>query len=196
MIDEADQNHDLLFTRRDISISIGAANLYGLLIVPLLLLIALPYALIWGYGTLRDGLSEFFRLPVFLPTLVLGTVEHELIHGLSWAYVGRKPWKSIKLGFHARTLTPYAHCREPLEVRAYRISALMPCLILGIIPIVIATLTGHQWLMWFGLFFTLAAAGDLVVVWSIRGVEPGKLVQDHPSRVGCYILEPAPSATP
>ena len=62
----------------------------------------------------------------FLTTLILGIVIHELIHGLAWAIAGHKPLSAIKFGFQWQALTPYAHYRQPLEVRAYRLGVSMP----------------------------------------------------------------------
>ena len=35
-----------------------------------------------------------------------------------------------------------------------------------------------------------AAGGDWLVLWLLRGVSPGAFVEDHPTRAGCYVLEP------
>lgn len=40
----------------------------------------------------------------------------------------------------------------------------------------------------FGLFFILAAGGDILILWLLRNVKSSSFVQDHPTRVGCYIL--------
>ena len=49
-------------------------------------------------------------------------------------------------------------------------------------------------IMIFGLLFTLASGGDLLILWLIRKVKPGEFVQDHPTRAGCYVIEDADSA--
>jgi hypothetical protein len=176
--------------REDRSISMGQANLYAVVLtLPLLLLVA-PFGLIWGGGRLLEGIEQFTRLVPFLLTLVIGIVVHEALHGLAWAWFGRKPWSAIRFGFQLRTLTPYAHCKEPLEVRAYRAGAAAPGIVLGLIPLAIATAIGNGWLLWFGLFFTLAALGDLIILWLLRDVPAGRLVEDHPVRAGCYVLAP------
>ena len=125
----------------------------------------------------------------FIATLMLGIVIHELIHGLTWAYFAHKPLTVIKFGFQWQTLTPYAHCPEPMEVGAYRLGSSMPLIVLGILPSLIGVLTGNGWSMIFGFIFTLAASGDMLVLWLIRGVKRGQLVQDHPTQVGCYLIE-------
>ena len=44
-------------------------------------------------------------------------------------------------------------------------------------------------LMAWSLFFLFTAGGDIVVLWLIRDVGAGKLVQDHPTRAGCRVLD-------
>jgi hypothetical protein len=38
------------------------------------------------------------------------------------------------------------------------------------------------------LIFTLAAGGDALILWLLRGVPAGRLVRDHPSKPGCLVL--------
>jgi hypothetical protein len=175
--------------KRDLSVSPAAANLYGLItgLLPSVLL-ALLYLAIWGLPPFLEGAWEFVQPILCLPAFVIGIVAHELIHGLAWATFAGKPWSAIHFGFHWKTLTPYAHCREPMDIRAYRLGAVMPGIVLGILPAVFGILTGNGWLHWFGLLFTGAAGGDFLVLWLLRGVEPGRLVEDHPTRAGCYVL--------
>ncbi len=183
--------------KRDLSVSMRKANLYSFIAVPLVLLLAGIFVWLWGYDALSDGST--FERPLYsvagiyaLGFLVVatGVVVHELIHGLSWAYFSGKPLSAIKFGFQAATLTPYAHCKEPIEARAYRAGATMPGLVLGIFPSLAGIATGNGWIMLFGLFFTLAAGGDLLVLWLIREVDAKALVEDHPTNAGCYVYEP------
>jgi hypothetical protein len=180
------------FTREDRSISMAQANLYGLLLLPPLLLLAVPFWLIWGGGALVEGLRVFTALQSFLPALVIGIVIHEALHGLAWMLAGRKPRSAMHFGFQLKTLTPYAHCTEPLEVGAYRVGAATPGVVLGLLPVLVATVIGNGWLLWFGVFFAFAAVGDLLILWLLRDVPRGRLVEDHPTRAGCTILEAAP----
>lgn len=178
--------------REDRSISMMQANVYGLVLLPPLLLLALPFWLRWGGASLLEGLRTFTELPSFLPALVGGIVVHEALHGLAWMLWGRKPFSAMRFGFQLKTFTPYAHCTEPLEVGAYRAGAAAPGIVLGLIPAIIATLNGNSWLLWFGVFFAFAAVGDLLILWLLRDVPRGRLVEDHPTRAGCYILPATP----
>jgi hypothetical protein len=52
-------------------------------------------------------------------------------------------------------------------------------------------LFGNLWLVLLGGLFILAAGGDFLILWSIRGVDKDALVEDHPTRAGCYVLQPS-----
>jgi hypothetical protein len=175
---------------RDCSVSMGKANLLAVgLTAPLLVGLATLFATRWGWSLVGRGLLEFLSYRVAVPAVVIGIIAHEAIHAISWALVSRRPLSAIVVGVQWRTFTPYAHPREPMPARPYRIGAAMPGFVLGILPAVTAILFGWPLLLMFGLFFTMAAGGDALVLWLIRGVSPSQLVQDHPSRAGCTILE-------
>ncbi len=175
---------------RDCSVSMGTANLVAvLLMAPPVIGLAALYAARWGWALVGRGLFQFLDFRVAVPAAVLGIIAHEAIHAISWAVASRRPLSAMAVGVQWRTLTPYAHPRDPMPARPYRVGAAMPGLVLGCIPAGAAILLGWPVLLVFGLFFTMAAGGDALVLWLIRGVPPSQLVQDHPTRAGCTILE-------
>ncbi|MFN3490721.1 MAG: DUF3267 domain-containing protein [Anaerolineales bacterium] len=179
--------------KKDFSISMNRAVIYSLIIsIPLAFLFGWLYSLRWGFNEFMRGFDAFFaNLFLFLFTFILGVILHEFIHGFTWMLAGKKPFSAIKFGFQLKTFTPYAHCKEPLNVNAYRIGAFMPGLLMGIAPSAIAILTGNGWLITFGIVFTTAAGGDFVILWLIRNVSKDKFVEDHPSQAGCYVVDEA-----
>ena len=64
----------------------------------------------------------------------------------------------------------------------------MPAVVLGLVPSFIAYLSGNIFWLLFGLFFTVAAAGDFIIVDTLRKENPNDLVQDHPTKIGYYIF--------
>jgi hypothetical protein len=73
-------------------------------------------------------------------------------------------------------------------VNPYRWGAVMPGIITGFLPALVGLLTGSPAVFLIGLFFVFAAGGDLLILWLIRKVEKSALVEDHPTRAGCYVL--------
>ena len=87
-------------------------------------------------------------------------------------------------------LTPYCHCNEPISLRYYQKAALMPCVLLGIVPTMVAMYISSLWLLALGVFFIAAAAGDLWMAWLLTKEDPRCKVLDHPSEAGFYLYPP------
>lgn len=104
-------------------------------------------------------------------------------------WVGKQSAARISYGVQWKTLTPYAHLNGPLEINAYRIGGFMPGLVLGILPYGLSLLLNNHILLWFGVIHTFAASGDWLILWLLRKHQRGTLVEDHPSRAGCYVIE-------
>lgn len=182
-----------------IIIDLGKANLFGLLIiVPITLIFGLPYYLLWGnqfsVDKLKASLPDMFAhisingtFLVFL-VIIIGIVVHELIHGITWYFFTKNGLKSIKFGVLWKMLTPYCHCKEPLKVSQYVLGAIMPAILLGIIPAIISVVIGNIGLLAFGIFFTTAACGDFLIIHLLRNEKKDNWVLDHPSEAGCYIF--------
>jgi len=176
----------MMENKRDLSISMARANI-------IVLFVAVPVAIlqIAVFIFLHDAekMNNTWNFLLLFAVVILGVVVHELIHGIAWAIFGHKPFSAIKFGFQWKTITPYAHLKEPVEVNAYRIGAFMPGLILGILTYLLSLLLGDGKLFWFSLVHTSAAGGDWLILWLIRNVKRGTLAEDHPTNAGCYVIE-------
>jgi hypothetical protein len=185
--------------KKEVTMSAAQANLRALIfLVPLIILLGIPYYFIWPEQFTKAELTRYVHLKeawtfldwaIILSVAIVGIVMHELLHGLGWSLYTKNGWLSIKFGIMWSFLTPYCHCSEPLKMRPYRIGSILPALVLGIIPSLIAMLTGNLFLMTFGFFFTFAAGGDFLILWLIRKESDTALVQDHPDKIGCIIFE-------
>jgi hypothetical protein len=172
--------------KRDLSISMERANVIVMFVsIPV---VFLQFAIfLWLHGT--EGLRLTWNSVFLMIAVLLGIVIHELIHGISWVIFGRKPFSAIRFGFLWKTITPYAHLMEPVEVNAYRLGAFLPGFILGILTYLLSLLLGKGDFFWFSLVHTSAAGGDWLILWLIRHIQPGMQVEDHPTNAGCYVLE-------
>ena len=176
----------MLENKRDLSISMARANV-------IVMFVSIPVAIlqfaIFGIWHGREKMETTWGFVLLLAVMLLGVVVHELIHGLAWVIFGRKSFSAIKFGFQWKTLTPYAHLKGPVEVNAYRVGALMPGFLLGILTYIFSLALGDGNLFWFSLVHTAAAGGDWLILWLIRNVKAGSQVEDHPTNAGCYVIE-------
>ena len=175
------------YKKEKLTIDLVWANVFGILIlIPIVLMFGLPFYFIWGP---QIEIKQFLDSagPLIFGIMILGIVLHELIHGITWAKFAKEGFKSIKFGVLWKMLTPYCHCKEALNVRQYIIGAISPAIIMGIVPAIIAIMIGNLGLLIFGIFFTMAAGGDFLILNLIRKENSSDLVQDHPSEAGCYI---------
>jgi len=178
--------------QRKVAINLVAANVFSiLLLIAAALVFGIPHIYIWWDKL--DGDIHFADSPwsllLFFVVFMVGIVVHELIHGITWSFFAPNGWKSISFGVIWKMITPYCHCDEPLRRGAYLWGAMMPCLLLGILPAVISLFTGSLLLLIWGIFFIAAAAGDIWMSWLLLKEKPGCLVLDHPNEAGFYILE-------
>lgn len=188
------------------TISIDRANRLGLLImVPVFVGVTAIHLLFWG-----TDLLDYFRTPKlaarwfhdglgFSIVCMVGIGLHELIHGITWALFSPSGFRSVRFGVLKEWFTPYCHCTEPLKINHYRLGAIMPAIFLGVVPIAVGIAVGYYRATLFGIFFTVAAIGDFMVLQLLRGEKPDDYAQDHPTEAGCYVFRrkesPLPSST-
>lgn len=186
------------YTEKKLTIDLKKANIYSLKILLYSCVVFLiPYVFLWQYqfsfehlgSTFKRLIEKYTFLSGFIPLffIVLGIILHELIHGLTFLPFCKNGFKSIKFGFMKQYLTPYCHCEEPLKLKYYRIGVIMPAIILGFLPSVWAVVTGNFYLLCFGIFFIMGAAGDFMILMTLKNENPEDLVLDHPSEAGCFV---------
>lgn len=170
----------------------GRVNLLAIaMILPLGLILGIPFFSIYGFelfslsslsiGKLFSGTLMFFLV------LIAGALFHELLHGLTWAIFAKKGWKAISFGIKWEYITPYCHCDEPLSKRNFTLGALMPFIVMGLIPVIVSYFNGSFRLWFFGFFFSVAAGGDIIATWMLRKVKKDEMVLDHPSELGFIV---------
>ena len=180
---------------RKVTIDIVKANIFAVVLMMISAIdLLVPYILIWGGQWSAATVDKFFdTLPLrggsFLVLMIIGIVVHELIHGITWACYAPSGWKSISFGVMWKMLTPYCHCNEPLRPRPDIIGALMPLIVLGIIPAVISLIIGSLFLLVWSIIFIAAAGGDIWMAWLLTKESPDCTVLDHPSEAGFYVFD-------
>lgn len=167
------------FEPRDRSMSMSAANICGTL-AALPFIAAAVLAFVFGGQSVRNAVSLSADVAVFAAMTVVSIIVHECLHALFWAVFngGR-----VRLGFSARTFTPYCVSLKPMGKAAYFIGIIAPFVFLGVGFFVAACLTGYWILCAAGAANILMAGADLLVAARLV-FSRGKYFVDHPSRCG------------
>ena len=176
--------------RTELTVSIVKANIFAVvLLIPLLIL---GFGLFLLVGAAKErGLSipnPLLLLLIFVALIVV----HELIHGLSWSIFTPRHWKDVEFGFMRQYLTPYCSCCVPLSKGQYIFGALMPLVLLGLLPMLAGILSGSMSLLLLGILMADSAAGDILIVWKIlryRSEAKQIVYMDHPTQAGGVIFE-------
>ncbi len=165
------------------TISLLLANIFSIALLAVLLLIGFALMhLLWPSVNIGFGSSDMLLL---LVVFIVGIVIHELIHGITWMLATHKDFSHLSFG--VMKMSPYCHIDVPMPKRQYVAGALMPLLLLGVLPLIAALAMGNYLWMLIGIIFITAAAGDIMIVWAIRKEPATALVYDHPNEAGCYV---------
>ena len=176
----------------NLTIGIVKANLFVMLLaIPIMAIGILLFVWKNPIALLRPTSQGSLLLVLLLVVLI---VVHELLHGLTWSLFSEHHFKDIEFGFMKEYLTPYCTCMTPLSKSQYIWGALMPCIILGILPTALGILLGSSLLFWIGIIMILAAGGDIMIVIKVMAFKKQSeskeiLVYDHPTQAGSVILE-------
>ena len=181
------------YRRVDLTVSIVKANVFAIIL--LFPVMALGMWLFWlKNGSLTGGIAfkSIGGLLLFVLVMAVLVVAHELIHGLSWSLFTPHRFGDIEFGFMKQYLTPYCACLVPLTKGQYIFGALMPLVLLGILPMAAGILMGSMATLFMGIVMTVSAAGDIMIVWCLltyRSQAETVVYMDHPTQAGGVIFE-------
>lgn len=174
----------------ELTMSTFAANVFAIVaaLPPIILLIAVfritnPQA---------EGLSgEMKDVLLFFASFMILVVVHELIHGITWGLCAKSRFKSIEFGVIWEYVTPYCTCSEPLKKGQMILGALMPTILLGVLPGVVACVIGSTELAYMAGAMILGGGADIMITGKILRHKTGKtaLFHDHPYKVGTIVFE-------
>ncbi|MEI3894651.1 MULTISPECIES: DUF3267 domain-containing protein [unclassified Bacillus (in: firmicutes)] len=142
------------------------------------------YRFIWGVSTWENSM----QFVLVCLTSFVSIIIHELLHAIGFNFFGKVNWSDIKFGIVWKSLTPYAHCKKAIGINAYRISILMPIVILGILPTFIGLLIGNGFITILGTFMILGGLGDVLIFYLIYSYDANSIVKDHSEKIGCEVF--------
>lgn len=162
-------------------ISVLKANIFSVLLAfPLITFLLVIYVLVWGQLDMSS-----VRIILVLLVWLVSMAIHELLHGLGWSFSCKDGFKSVRFGVIWSKLTPYCSCKEPLGFKQYLLGAILPLVILALIPSIIAICVGNEYVLCFGILSFLASGGDILICLNMRKYR-NSLFLDHPTACGFY----------
>ena len=161
--------------------SFTKANILGIIFaIPVLILG--PFI----YGSVQKNISNS-NIIIMGIGFVAGIFIHEFIHGFTWHLFCKEKWKSIKFGIDKKSFCPYTTCTEILSINSYRLGAVMPLIITGVLPYIIGILINNSNMVYIGTIMIACAVGDLLILLTIVTEKSSSLCSDHPTSCGCVV---------
>ena len=121
--------------------------------------------------SLKVVLSASLQYLLFGVFWVLGGFVHELIHGFVFGLCCKHKFKSIRFGIKKNPFMYYTACNEPLPKWAFITGGIMPAIVLGFLPAIIAMVTGHLGFALFSAIFIYGAGGDFLMIYKALGIK-------------------------
>ena len=178
------------YRRTELTISIVKANIFAISLMVAALVIGL--VLFFLANDLDSVTIRRVNPLLWILAFAVLIVVHELIHGVSWAIFTEHHFGDIAFGFMKQYLTPYCACAVPLSKGQYIFGALMPLLLVGILPMIVGILSGSFFWLLIGAALVAGAGGDIQIVGNIlryKSEADDILYIDHPTQAGGVIFE-------
>ncbi|WP_343687535.1 DUF3267 domain-containing protein [Chryseobacterium gleum] len=125
---------------------------------------------------------------IFFAVQIIGFIVHEIIHGM-FSILFTKDIKSIKFGIAPKQMMFYCHCLKPLYVNHYLIMVIAPFIMMGLTPFVLGLYFENLFAIFFGYVFSVAAIGDLYIIYLVFKNYQKKYIQDSASDIGGEYIE-------
>lgn len=142
----------------------------------------------WHRSALVDVPRQWGGWAGAMAVVVSSAVVHEMLHVAAWRFFGRLPSEAIIFQRTWQVMGIAARVVRPISLWAYRVGVAMPILLMGIVPIVVGTVTNNGLLLAWALFFSLECFSDLVSLLGTRHLPAATLVLSHPTKSGCRVL--------
>lgn len=176
------------YTRRDLTIGIGKANRFAIILM--IALLAVGFGLYYVVNRRLD-LSSTNPL-ILLAVLIVLIVLHELIHGVCWSIFTPHHFKDIEFGIMKPSMTPYCACLVPLKKPHHIFGTVMPLVVLGIIPMIVGIAIGNSGVLFIGIVMSASAAGDILIIKNLLAYKSSArevVYMDHPTEAGGVVFE-------
>ncbi len=137
-------------------------------------LVFIPFHALWGANVLWDVIRNSMH---WVLLAIFGSFYlHEALHALGFMIFAGVARKSIHIKMNWKIFSFETECDVPMTARSYRWSALLPGIVLGVIPAVVSLIYGYGWLAIFSMLALHCAVSDILQVWVIRDFRHSDMV--------------------
>lgn len=136
------------------------------------------YIGIWGLA----GVTSFHSLLIGVLIFFIGTPVHELIHYYCFRLFNGVDKKNITIHFDIKNVTACVVCGVATTSRRYRVSAIAPFTVVGLLPAAYGLIFGTSSIGIAGVLAIASCAGDLVLFALLMRISSAVLVSRYVSR--------------
>ena len=176
------------FARRDLTVGMGKANRFAIILTIALLAIGVGLYFLVNHKLELSGMNPL----IFVVIVVVLIVLHELIHGVCWSVFTPHHFRDIEFGIMRPSMTPYCVCLIPLKREHHIFGTVMPLVVLGIIPMIVGIAVGNPDVLLIGVIMSVSAAGDILIIKNLLAYKSSArevVYMDHPTEAGGVVFE-------
>ena len=179
------------YQKKDLTISVLTANIMAVIVM--LPVIVLFYCMYFTIN--RESFTFYIDIVdaiIFLLYIAALIAVHEGIHGITWALFAKEHFRSIEFGVIWGMLTPYCTCKTELTKGQYILGGIMPTIIVGILPAIIAVICNYPWLFQISLCMIVGGGGDVLIILKLllyKANGKDSKYMDHPYKAGLVVFE-------
>ena len=137
----------------------------------------------------EDATNQPGGWPGVIVVVAASAVVHELIHALGWISLAKLPWRSVSVRRTLRVMGLVVCANTAMPVPAFRLSTLLPAVILGGGSVATGLVSGRGLLVLWGNFFLLECYSDLTVLLATARLPAAAKVREYPDQLGCAVTE-------
>jgi uncharacterized membrane protein HdeD (DUF308 family) len=118
---------------------------------------------------------------LFLPFI------HEILHILPFFNLSKIFDNDYDFQLSFKSFIPHTHFTKLIKINRYRLSLVLPSIILGFIPIFLGFLFNNMTITAIGSLMLIGGIADFLILFRIRKYPKNSLIQDHISKLGCVV---------
>jgi hypothetical protein len=151
------------------------------------------YIINFGTKGFLEGIDEFFSAQNLFLVFTVGFLVHEMLHFLAWQAFSGFPIQEFRIGIRWNSITPVIGCQRPMSLNPFRFGLILPFLVMGICPMILAFYWVNSWLLFAGTIFMAWASADLLIFILIWKTDKRSFVEMHRTKLGTIVFNPRES---